>query len=40
MYIILEYSTSVYFIGYTEEEVTAKTAAGGAWEGKTPVKCD
>lgn len=40
MYLIQAYVSNVYYVGnYSAEEIAAKTASGGAWEGKTPVNC-
>lgn len=39
MYIIAPEYHQVWYIGYSADEVAAKTASGGAWEGNTPINC-
>ncbi len=34
------WSSTVYCVGYTDEEISTNTASGGIWEGKTVTKCD
>ena len=40
IYIKFGDETNLYCIGYTDQEITAKTAAGGEWEGYTVSKRD